>query len=275
MGNKRIRQINVLELDQAMYDSTYEVGLELSNWLNAPMHVCMLESQEQKQFVRQVYGQDDDKSHTINKNQIESIINGVRNKGGLFDLGFSMEHFDEDDSVNDIFKELSLDESLSVLGYNKSEKHKDVLKKLLKYDLGNPLMLVPMGESLKNFHRIIVPFQPEYVTKSKLKKLKWYADQLGVMVDFVHFDESIDKSKKAKEQLYDTIYSWVNELKFNSEVKFRFPIADNLNLGLKDYLRDQENYLLCIIDSHIKGRISTSKQNSECLMDIKETVVIL
>lgn len=276
MGAKRIRQINVLELDQAMYNSTYQVGLEMANWLNASMHICMLESKEQKEFLNDVYGVEKNKSHVINRNQIEDIINDVQVKGELIDLGFSIDHFDEGDSVKEIFSELSLDESLSVLGYNKSAKHKEVLKKLLKFDLGNPLMLIPMGETIKNFHRIVVPFEPEFVTKRKLQNLKWYADQLGVMVDFIHFKKKGESREMTRyNDIYETIFSWVDELNFTSEVKFRFPIADNLNIGLTEYLKDQENYLLCVIDSHIRGNISTSKSNKECLMDIKETVVIL
>ena len=169
-----------------------------------------------------------------------------------------------------------MDESLSILGYNKSTKHKAVLKRLLKTDLGNPLMLIPMGREVKNFHKIIVPFEPEYVTKKKLSNLKWYADQLGVMIDFVHFKQKGERAEMlALREIYETIFYWVDDLEFSSEVKFRFPISDNLNTGLEEYLAGQENYLLCVIDNEVKKAISTTSSNKECLMDIKEPVVIL
>tara|TARA_B110000211_G_C14018023_1_gene526250 strand:+ start:565 stop:1395 length:831 start_codon:yes stop_codon:yes gene_type:complete len=276
MSTKRIRQINVIELDQAMYSSTYEVGLEMANWLNASMHVCMLETKEQKAYLNEIYGIDKNRSHIINRDQVEEIIKKVQKSNGLLDLGFSIEHFDEEDSIERVFKELSIDESLSVLGYNKSTKHKEVLKKLLKVDFDNPLLLVPMGKTLKTFHKIIVPFEPEFVTKRKLEKLKWYTEQLGVMIDFVHFKKKGESREMGRyNHLYETIFSWVDELKFNSEVKFRFPKSDNLNSGLTEYIKDKDNYLLCVIDSHIRASLSTSKNNKECLMDIKEPVVIL
>jgi len=276
MRVKRIRQVNVVELDQAMYSSTYQVGLELANWLNASMHVCMLETKEQKEFVASVYGKGENRSHLINRGQVEDIINDVKVKGELFNVNYSIDHFDENDSFNEIFSEISIDESLSILGYNKSSKHKAVLKRLLKTDLGNPLMLIPMGKEVKNFHKIIVPFEPEYVTKKKLSNLKWYADQLGVMVDFVHFKQKAERAEMlALREIYETIFYWVDDLEFSSEVKFRFPISDDLNAGLEEYLAEQENYLLCVIDNEVKKAISTNASNTECLMDIKEPVVIL
>lgn len=276
MRAKRIRQVNVLELDQAMYNSTYQVGLEMANWLNASMHICMLETREQKEYLNALYGSNADRTKVITRNQIEDIINDVQVKGELIDLGFSMDHFAEEDSINEIFNELTIDESLSILGYNKSTKHKQVLKKLLKTDLGNPLLLVPMGTQLSSFHKIIVPFEPEFVTKKKLANLKWYADQLGVMIDFVHFKKKGEGNEIIKlREIYEMIFYWIDDLEFSSEVKFRFPIADNLNAGLQDYLKDQSNYLLCVIDNEIKKTISTANTNKECLMDIKEPVVIL
>ena len=129
MKSKRIRQINILELDQALYNSTYEVGLEMTNWLNASMHVCMLESFETKSL----------KSHLSQeksaKNFVEEIINDVLKKEELFNHGVSYDYFDENQPIRDIFNKLSADESLSVLGYNKSTKHKEVLKKILTEDL--------------------------------------------------------------------------------------------------------------------------------------------
>lgn len=275
MRAKRIRQVNVLELDQAMYNSTYQMGLEMANWLNASMYICMLESKEQKEYINSVYGIEENKAPIINRNQVEDIIDNVRLKGELIDLGYSIDHFDENDSINDIFAEISIDESFSILGYNKSSKHKTVLKKLLKQDLGNPLMLMPMGKEIKNFHRIIVPFEPEYVTKKKLISLKWYADQLGVMVDFVHFKEKSEVSEIIRmREIYEVIFSWVDDLEFSSEVQFMFPFAENLNAGLEEYLANQDNYLVCIIDNEVKKSISTNNTNKECLTDIKEPLVI-
>lgn len=276
MKERRIRQVNVLELDQAMYISTYQVGLEMANWLNASMHICMLETQEKKEFVSSVFGDGEMNSQFINKNEIEGIINDVVVKGELVNFGYSLNHFEENDSIKNIFGQLTLDESFSILGYNKSIKHKQVLKKLLKEELGNPLMLVPMDKELKNFHRLVIPFEPEYVTKKKLIQLKWYADQFGVMVDFVHFQKPTDSfDKEQLKDIYNMIYAWVDELKFSSTVSFRFPNAKNLNEGLVDYLKDLENYIVCVIDNEIKKSISTSISNRACLMDIKEPVVII
>lgn len=276
MGTKRIRKINVLEIEGAVYDSTFEVGMEMSNWLNASMHVCMIETKEQKEFYKECYGSEEHKTHLISRLHIEEIMQNVQNRSQLLNNGYSIDHFDEKVEVKEFFKELTLDECFSVLGYNKSSKHKEVLKKLLQTDLENPLMLVPMGKIVKNYHRIVVPFEPLFVTKKKLKQLKWYADQLGVMVDFVHFKKKGERKEMMRlNHVYETIFSWVDELNFSGKVKFRFPISDKLNEGLKEYLRGQQNYLLCVIDDHIKSYISTSSTNEECLMDIKEPVVII
>lgn len=276
MNVRRIRQVNVLELDQAMYNSTYQVGLELANWLNASMNICMLETKEQGEFIKAVYGDEKEGPRKARRNQIDGIINDVKVKGELIDFGYSVDHFDENDSIKEIFGQLTIDESLSILGYNKSLKHKQVLKKLLNEDLGNPLMLIPMDKQVKTFHRLIVPFEPEYVTKRKLSQLKWYTEQLGVMIDFVHFKSHQTTEEKMKlREIYEVIYYWVEDLQFSNKVNFRFPTANNLNEGLIEYLKNEENYLLCVIDSEIKKAISTSHLNKTCLMDIKEPLVII
>lgn len=272
----RIRQVNVFELDQAMYNSTYRIGLELAEWFNASMHICMLETNEQKEFYSALGGEFGKKAHDLNRNQIQDIIDNVKVKGDLLDLGYSMNHFHEDESIQKIFSELSVDESLSILGYNKSEKHKQVLKKLLDFDLGSPLMLIPMNKEMELFHKLIVPFEPEYVTKEKLAKLKWYTDQLGVMVDFVHFKKKSKKEDLVKLKLtYDNLFKWIDELKFSSAVNFRIPSVNKLHEGLSEFLKDQKNYILCVLDDEIKKFISTSSGNSKCIMDIKETLVII
>lgn len=274
MKTRRIRQINVLELDQAMYSSTYQYGLEMANWLNASMHVCMLESQEQREFSRGVYGPDSTSAHLITRNQIEGIINEVKVKGELMDLGLSIRHFDEEESIKNIFQEITLAESFAILGYNKSTRHKEVLKRLLKFDLGNPLMLVPMGKDLSTFHKMVVPFQPQFVTKKKLANLKWYADQLGVMIEFVHFKQSGEDNDNLT-NLLETIFTWIKELDFYNSIQFKSVVSTGVKEGLNKYLEGEENYLVCIIDNAIRSLISTSSTNKECLMDIKETVVIL
>ena len=78
------------------------------------------------------------------------------------------------------------------------------------------------------------------------------------------------------EGVYKTIQNWVDDLNFCSKVTFQYITAINLNTGLKDYVKNQESYFICIIDREIKKSISTSFiPNEECLMDIKEPVVIL
>ena len=272
----RIRQVNVFELDQAMYNSTYRIGLELAEWFNASMHICMLETNELKDFYSSMGDGFQSKAQEINRNQIQDIIDNVKVKGDLLNLDYSLNYYPEDESFKKIFSELSLDESLSILGYNKSEKHKEVLKKLLDYDLGSPLMLIPMNKEMELFHKLIVPFEPDYVTKEKLSKLKWYTDQLGVMVDFVHFKKKSNKEDLVKLKLtYDNLFKWVDELGFASTVNFRIPSVNKLHEGLSDFLRGQENYILCVLDDEIKKSISTSVGNSKCIMDIKETLVII
>lgn len=276
MRARRIRQINVLELDQAIFQSTYKIGLEMANWLNASLHICMLESSERTEFINSVYGNEENKSHFINRKQVEDIINHVKVKDELNVFGYSIDHFDENDPVKKIFEEISIDESFSILGYNKSSKHKLVLKNILDSDLGNPLMLVPMGKEIHGFHKIVVPFNPQYVTKKKLTSLKWYADQLGVMIDFVHFNQEKEANEMIKiNKICEVMFSWIEDLGFSSKINFRFLNADNLNIGLQDYLKTQNNYFLCIIDNDTKRSISTNKINKECLTDIKEVVVIL
>lgn len=270
MKPKRIRQINILELDQALYSSTYEVGLEMANWLNASMHVCMLESFERKSLEK------GNSNSNTSRSFVEDIINDISVKGELINLGVSFDQFDEKQSIKEVFGELSLNESLSILGYNKSPKHKEVLKKLIKNDLGNPLLLVPMGKELENFHKIIVPFDPEYVTKKKLSSLKWISDQLGLMIEFVHFKQNDTPLPIEIREICEVINYWIEDLGFNANIQFDFPYSMNLNEGLKTYLAGRNNYLLCIIDKKTKSSISlASSLNEECLMDIKEPVVVL
>lgn len=276
MKTPRIRSVNVLELDQAIFDSTYQISLELANILKASLHVSMLHTKEQKEFYETIYGSDFIESQGINENQISNILSEVKKRGGLLDFGFSIEHFNEEDSIRQIFGKLSPEESLSVLGYNKSPKHQKILKKLLKHDLGNPIMLIPIGKKVESFHKLIVPFDPEFITKRKLINLKWYADQFGVMIDFVHFKKTFEEAEKNQlKEVYDMIFDWINTIGFSNIVHFRFPISNSLNEGLKDYLKDQSNYLLCILDNQIKKSICTSSSSNECLTDIKEAVVIL
>lgn len=243
----------------------------MANWLNASMHVCMIESEEGKAFANS------SNLVTPAKQIVEDIIDNVVVQGELINLGLSFNEFGEQDSLKDVFSKSSINESLSILGYNKSQRHKDVLKKLIKDDLGSPLLLIPMGKEINNFHKMVVPFEPEFVTKRKLADLKWVSDQLGVAIDFVHFKREKDQEELISlSEIYEIINYWIEDLDFTSKINFKFPKGDALNSGLENYLHGQENYLLCVIDKHIKNSISiSSNPTDECLMDIKEPVVIL
>lgn len=243
----------------------------MSNCFNASLRVCILESEENKAFNRNEW------IGVSSKTFVENLINDVSANRQLVKLGVSFDEFSENQPLKDVFSGLSLNETLSILGYNKSFRHKEVLKRLIKEEIGYPLMLIPNGKDVKSFHKIVVPVEPGFVTKKKLLGLKWIVDQLGVMVDFVHVKkQNYSFEFKGLDDVFDLVRNWVEDLGFCSKVKFEYITGEGLNDALKNYIKNQKSCFICIIDRQIKNTISlSSANNEECLMDIKEPVVIL
>jgi hypothetical protein len=268
---RRIRRINILELDHALYNSTYNAGLEMANCFNASIHVCILESEENKMFNQNQW------IGVSSKKFVENLIDDASENRQLLKLGLSFDEFSENKPLKDIFNGLLLNESVTMLGYNKSFRHKEVLNRLIKEELGSPLMLIPNGKDVKSFHKIVVPFEPEFVTKKKLLGLKWIVDQLGVMVDFVHVKkQNYSHQVEGLDDVFELVKNWVEDLGFCSKITFKCITGENFHSALGNYIKKQKNCFICIVDRQIKNTISLSfSNNEECLMDIKEPVVIL
>lgn len=253
----RVRCIEILELADKFDPYTANLAVELANWLNAKLSFTMI-----KNVI--------DKSLQANFNEItmeEDEVNEVHSRRkkiakiqeDLFslpiELGFDFLTLEDRNDIQKWLSHSSADVFL-ISGLLKDVQfgwRASLLSYLDKSSMV-PIAIVPEGEISLNFHTLIVPYHLDLLTDEKLILLKWFVEQMGLLVEFVHITndeeakedfELTDKSEKAMQHI---------EEYFNYNlVKFYFPRNNNFIAGLNHFLKHKNNYIIAFIDEFGKN----------------------
>ena len=253
----RIRGIEILELADKFDPLTANLSVELANWLNSSLSFTLIRNVIDKS-IDESFNKMDDKQDQVNE------VHARRKKlheiqQDLFslplELGFDFLNLEDRKDIQKWLANLGPD-MIIISGFLKDMRlgWRASLISHIHQSSSAILAIAPPGKVSLNFHTLIVPYHLDSLSDEKLTVLKWFVEQMGLLVEFVHVvtdDESKEDFELTDkcERAMTLIEGYFN----NNLVKFYFPRNNNLNGGLKQFLKHKSNFIISYIDDYGKN----------------------
>lgn len=279
MRPNRIRNIEVLELADKFDQTTANLSIELANWLNATLSFTLIHSVIDKRIERSNLKGIEKKPGEVSeihsrKKKLDEIQQELLSLP--LELGFDFLTLEDQ---NDIQSWLSVSSSqLIVISADLKDTAFGWSASLISHiHRFSPAIvgIAPAKMEYANFHTLVVPYHFDSLSDEKLKVLKWFVEQMGLLVEFVHVvtsndTQNNDELTEQMELAMDQIEAYFN----NNLVKFYFPRSTNINEGVKTFLNSKSSYIVAFIDDFYKNAF-LGKSLSNRMLDPIDSLTLL
>jgi hypothetical protein len=253
----RIRSIEILELADKFDHNTANLSIELANWLNSKLSFTLIKNVIDKSIntsLSEFYFEEDEVSEVhARRKKLAEIQNDLISLP--LELGFDFLNFDDQKDIKSWLSNSEADLIL-VSGYLKDIQigWRASLLSQISQSSNALLAIAPAGIINLNFHTLIVPYHLDSLSEEKLMILKWFVEQMGLLVEFVHvvLDEEATEEFELTDKC-ERAMSMIEEYFNNNLVKFYFPRSIDLNTGLQKFLKHKSNYIMAYIDDFGKN----------------------
>jgi len=275
----RIRNIEVLELADKFDQTTANLSIELANWLNATLSFTLIHSVIDKRIERSNLKGIEKKPGEVSeihsrKKKLDEIQQELLSLP--LELGFDFLTLEDQ---NDIQSWLSVSSSqLIVISADLKDTAFGWSASLISHiHRFSPAIvgIAPAKMEYANFHTLVVPYHFDSLSDEKLKVLKWFVEQMGLLVEFVHVvtsndTQNNDELTEQMELAMDQIEAYFN----NNLVKFYFPRSTNINEGVMTFLNSKSSYIVAFIDDFYKNAF-LGKSLSNRMLDPIDSLTLL
>ncbi|MDC3220498.1 hypothetical protein OAT71_01660 [Flavobacteriales bacterium] len=279
MRPNRIRNIEVLELADKFDQTTANLSIELANWLNATLSFTLIHSVIDKRIEKSNL-----KGVEKNPGEVSEIHSRKKKLDEIqqellslpLELGFDFLTIEDQTDIKDWLSVsssqliiITADLTDTAFGWRASLiSH---IHRFSKAIVG----IAPSKMDYANFHTLVVPYHFDSLSDEKLKVLKWFVEQMGLLVDFVHVvtnndTRTNDELTEQMELAMDQIESYFN----NNLVKFYFPRSSNVNEGIKIFLNSKSSFIVAFIDDFYKNAF-LGKSLSNRMLDPIDALTLL
>ena len=279
MRPNRIRNIEVLELADKFDQTTANLSIELANWLNATLSFTLIHSVIDKRIERSNLKGIEKKPGEVSeihsrKKKLDEIQQELLSLP--LELGFDFLTLEDQ---NDIQSWLSVSSSqLIVISADLKDTAFGWRASLISHiHRFSPAIvgIAPAKMEYANFHTLVVPYHFDSLSDEKLKGLKWFVEQMGLLVEFVHVvtsndTQNNDELTEQMELAMDQIEAYFN----NNLVKFYFPRSTNINEGVMTFLNSKSSYIVAFIDDFYKNAF-LGKSLSNRMLDPIDSLTLL
>lgn len=279
MRPNRIRNIEVLELADKFDQTTANLSIELANWLNATLSFTLIHSVIDKRIERSNLKGIEKKPGEVSeihsrKKKLDEIQQELLSLP--LELGFDFLTLEDQ---NDIQSWLSVSSSqLIVISADLKDTAFGWSASLISHiHRFSPAIvgIAPAKMEYANFHTLVVPYHFDSLSDEKLKVLKWFVEQMGLLVEFVHVvtsndTQNNDELTEQMELAMDQIEAYFN----NNLVKFYFPRSTNINEGVMTFLNSKSSYIVAFIDDFYKNAF-LGKSLSNRMLDPIDSLTLL
>ena len=253
----RIREIEILELADKFDPLTANLSVELANWLNSTLSFTLIRNVIDKSIDESFYQIDKEEDQVSEVHARRKKLNEIQQD--LFslplELGFDFLNLEDQRDIQKWLANLGAD-MIVVSGFLKDMRlgWRASLISHIHQSSSAIVAVAPSGEMSLNFHTLIVPYHLDSLSDEKLTVLKWFVEQMGLLVEFVHVvtdDENTEDFELTDK--CERAMTHIEEYFNNNLVKFYFPRNKNLNGGLKQFLKHKSNYIISYIDDYGKN----------------------
>jgi hypothetical protein len=269
----------VLELADKFDLTTANLSIELANWLNATLSFTLIHSVIDKRIEKSNL-----KGVEKNPGEVSEIHSRKKKLDEIqqellslpLELGFDFLTIEDQTDIKDW---LSVSSSqLIVISADLKDTAFGWRASLISHiHCFSPAIvgIAPSKMDYANFHTLVVPYHFDSLSDEKLKLLKWFVEQMGLLVEFVHVvtnndTKTNDELTEQMELAMDQIESYFN----NNLVKFYFPRSSNVNEGVKIFLNSKSSYIVAFIDDFYKNAF-LGKSLSNRMLDPIDALTLL
>lgn len=279
LASNRIRNIEVLELADKFDQTTANLSIELANWLNATLSFSLIHSVIDKGIGKgSLRGIDKSPGEVSEIHSRKKKLDEIQQDLLSLPLELGFDFLTLEDQ-NDIQKWLNVSPAeLLLISADLKETSFGWCASLISHiHRFSPAIIgvAPAKMDYVNFHTLVVPYHFDSLSDEKLKALKWFVEQMGLLVEFVHVvpdsdQRSNDELTDQMELAMDQIESFFN----NNLVKFYFPRSKNINTGVKQFLINKSSFIVAFIDDFYKNAF-LGKSLSNSKLDPIDTLTLM
>lgn len=256
--SNRIRNIEILELADKFDQTAANLSIELANWLNATLSFSLIHSVIDKGINKgdlKGVGKSPGEVSEIHsrKKKLDEIQQDLLSLP--LELGFDFLTLEDQ---NDIQKWLNVSPAeLLLISADLKDTSFGWRASLISHiHRFSPAIIgvAPSRMDYSNFHTLVVPYYFDSLSDDKLKALKWFVEQMGLLVEFVHV--VTDSDQRSDDELTDQMEIAMDQIEsfFNNNlVKFYFPRNKDVNTGVKQFLNNKSSYIVAFIDDYYKN----------------------
>lgn len=258
MATNRIRSIEVLELADKFDPTTANLSIELANWLNATLSFTLIHSLIDKRIERSnLKGIDKNTGEVSEIHSRKKMLDEIQQEllSLPLELGFDFLTLEDQSDINSWLS--VTDAQLLIISADLKDTAFGWRASLISHihRLSPAIVgVAPATMEYGNFHTLVVPYHFDSLSDDKLRVLKWFVEQMGLLVEFVHV--VTDNDPRSNDELTDRMEIAMDQIEnfFNNNlVKFYFPRSKDINQGVKSFLNNKSSYIVAFIDDIYKG----------------------